>query len=138
MQNDRQLEISLALLRWAIAAFLLVWSVNKIIDVKSAQSVFANFYFWKDASPSALMAIGVLQTIVILAFAIGAFKPWTYGAVILMHGASMLSSLGKMIPPYGPGANKLFWAALPVLAAMVVLFVLRERDTFCSIDRSKR
>jgi hypothetical protein len=138
MHSDRHLAIALALLRLAIAAFLLVWSVDKIVNVKGAQAVFANFYFWKDASPTALMAIGVLQTIVVVVFAMGALKPWSYGAVLVMHGVATIASLGRMIPPYGPGANKLFWAAVPVLAAMLVLFVLRERDTLVSLGGTSK
>ena len=34
----------------------------------------------------------------------------------------------KMIPPYGPQASMTFWAAVPVLAGILALFLLRDRD----------
>ena len=95
----------------------------------------STFYFWKDASPQILMAIGGIQTVVLLAFAAGLFKFWTYGLVLLMHASSTISSWGKMIPPYGPQASMTFWAAVPVLAAIFALFLLRDRDRLLSLGR---
>ncbi len=135
MARDRTLEGSLAAIRISAAAFLLVWSVDKILNTKGAQAVFANFYFWKDAPPNILMVIGVVQTLIILAFALGLLKAWTYGAVLAMHAFSTVASVGKMVPPYGPGASKLFWAAVPVLAALAALFALRNRDRLLSLGQ---
>ena len=98
-----------------------------------AQGIFANFYFWKGASPAILFAIGLLQIALLLAFTVGFMRFWTYGAVVLMHTASTLSSLGKMIPPYGPSASLVFWAAVPTLAAIVALFLLRDRDSLLTV-----
>jgi len=81
------------------------------------------------------MAIGGIQTVVLLAFAAGLFKFWTYGLVLLMHASSTISSWGKMIPPYGPQASMTFWAAVPVLAAIFALFLLRDRDRLLSLGR---
>ena len=33
-----------------------------------------------------------------------------------------------MIPPNGPQASMTFWAAVPVLAGILALFLLRDRD----------
>lgn len=40
-----------------------------------------------------------------------------------------------MIPPYGPGASMTFWAAVPVLATIFALFLMRDRDRLLSIGR---
>jgi putative oxidoreductase len=128
MERDRKLEACLAAMRLATAAFLLVWAIDKVLNPKSAQAVFANFYFWKNASPDVLAIIGIVQAAIVVAFALGLLKLWSYGAVLAMHAVSTLASLGKMIPPYGPNASKVFWASVPVLAAMAALFVLRDRD----------
>jgi putative oxidoreductase len=133
-ERDSKLELCLLLLRLTTAVFLLVWSVDKIVNVKHAQNVYATFYFWKDAAPQILMGIGVAQTILILAFAAGFLRFWTYGAVLLMHAVTVLASLPKMIPPYAPGAALTFWAAVPVLAGMFALFLLRNRDRQASVD----
>jgi hypothetical protein len=45
MTRDTKLEASLLLMRLAIAAFLLVWAVDKVIAPEHAQAVFSHFYF---------------------------------------------------------------------------------------------
>ena len=128
MDRDRELEMGLFLVRVTIAIFMLVWAVDKIVNVQHAQGVLGNFYGWKNASAQILMVVGIAQTIILLMYAAGMYKFWTYGAVMLMHASSTIVGLPRMIPPYGPGSSMTFWAAVPVLAAMFVLFRLRERD----------
>jgi len=135
MEKDRNLEVSLFLIRISTAVFLLVWAVDKIVNVKHAQGVFSTFYYWKAASPEALAAIGAVQVVLLLGFAAGAFKTWTYGAVLLMHAAGTLAGWSRMIPPYGPQSSQTFWAAVPVLAAIVALFLLRDRDRLLAFGR---
>lgn len=133
MHRDAKLTWPLAILRLSLAAFLLVWSVDKIFNPKGAQAIFENFYFWKGAPAQTLLIFGIVQTLVIIVFALGLVKVWSYGAVIAMHLFATLASWSKMIPPYGPGANKLFWASVPVLAAMILLFLMRDRDVVLSL-----
>jgi putative oxidoreductase len=45
MTKDTKLEASLLLMRLAIAAFLLVWAVDKVVAPEHAQVVFSHFYF---------------------------------------------------------------------------------------------
>ena len=134
--RDRSLELGLFLIRITAAVFMLVWAIDKIVNVKHAQGVFGTFYFWKDASPQILAGIGVAQTIILLAFAAGLFKFWTYGAVMLMHAGGTFAGWSRMIPPYGPQSAMTFWAAVPVLAALFMLFMLRDRDRLGSFGGS--
>lgn len=135
MPRDTKLEMSLLIIRLATALFMLVWAVDKLVNPKHAQAVFAGFYHWNGATPQIVLAIGIIQIMLLLAFAGGLFRFFTYGAVLIMHAASTISSLGKMIPPYAPSANILFWAAVPTLAAMLMLFMLRDRDRLLSLGR---
>ena len=128
MERDSKLELSLAAIRLTTAAFMMVWAVDKLWNVKHAQAIFTSFYFWKDAPPQVLMGVGVLQVLIVLAFAIGLARFWTYGAILLMHAVTTIVSVGRMVPPFGPGSNILFWASVPVLAAILTLFLLRDRD----------
>ncbi len=134
MTRDTQLEASLLLMRVAIAAFLLVWAIDKVIAPEHAQAVFSHFYFSEPSQP-ALKAIGIVQMVVIAAFAAGFARFWTYGAVLVMHTASTASSYAQLLNPWGGDRPQLlFWAAVPVLAAMIALFVLRDRDRLMSVD----
>jgi putative oxidoreductase len=136
MQKPSNLELSLLIIRLATAAFLLVWAIDKIVNQGHAENVFKTFYFLTP-SPLVLTGLGVVQTLVIVAFAAGFARFWTYGAVLLMHAVSTLSTYGRLINPWGPGAQLLFWAAVPVLAAMLALFLLRGEDRLLSIDAAR-
>jgi putative oxidoreductase len=136
MQKPPNLELSLLIIRLATAAFLLVWAIDKIVNQGHAENVFKTFYFLTP-SPLVLTGLGVVQTLVIVAFAAGFARFWTYGAVLLMHAVSTVSTYGRLINPWGPGAQLLFWAAVPVLAAMLALFLLRGEDRLLSIDAAR-
>ena len=60
---------------------------------------------------------------------IGAWKSVTYGAVLLLHAVSTLSSYQQYLHPF-EGANLLFFAAWPMLAARAALFLLRDVDVW--------
>lgn len=131
-KRDTAFEISLLIMRLATAAFLLVWAIDKVVSPDHAQAVFSKFYD-TNVSPGTLAAVGAAQMIVV-AFAAGAFRTWSYGAVLLMHAVSTASTFRQLMEPWGPGASLLFWAAVPVLAGMIALFALRSRDRLLSID----
>lgn len=100
MTKDSKLEASLLLMPLAIAAFLLVWAVDKVIAPEHAQAVFSHFYF-SELSRPALKAIGIVQMVVIAAFAVGFARFWTYGAVLVMHTASTTSTYAQLLNPLG-------------------------------------
>jgi len=131
--RDTAVEISLLTMRLATAAFLLVWAIDKVVDPDHAQAVFAKFYD-TTISSGTLVAIGWAQVVIVIAFAAGVLRTWSYGAVLLMHAVSTASSYRQLTDPWGPGGSLLFWAAVPVLAAMIALFVLRSRDRLLCVD----
>ncbi len=98
------------------------------------QGIFSKFYF-SEISTGIALAFGILQTLIILAFLAGLFKTWTYGAILGMHAVSTLSTIGQLINPY-ESPNTLFWAAVPVLGALIGLFLLRDRDRFLTLGNS--
>lgn len=134
MSDERRIQAALLTMRWATAAFLLVWAIDKIVSPKHAQAVFAKYYLLQDASHALLVTAGLAQVAVILAFAAGWLRAWSYGAVLLMHLVSTASTLPHLLMPWAQGSQLLFWAAVPVLAAMLALFVLRDLDRLFSID----
>ncbi|MDP9415055.1 MAG: hypothetical protein M3Q08_13435 [Pseudomonadota bacterium] len=107
------------------------WTADKIVNPDHAGAVFANFYGLGDLGSSALAVIGVVQAIFVVAFAIGAFKTISYGAILLMHAVSTLSSWRQYLEPF---ENLLFFAAWPMLAGCVALFLLRDHDRLLAVD----
>lgn len=131
MSNDKSLEVGLLLLRITTGLFLLVWSVDKVLNTGHAQQVFNKFYFL-EITPTIATGLGVAQTLVILAFMAGFKKFWTYGAILAMHTVSVASTWERLIDPYA-GGNLLFWAAVPLWAALVLLWLARDRDRMLAV-----
>lgn len=131
--NDRPLALSLALLRLSTGVFFLVWALEKIVAPEVARRVYETFYF-SSPSDTMLLITGLAQAAVVLAFMAGLFRFWTYGALLVMHAVSVISSSGRLFDPFTP-PNHLFWAAVPVLGLLVALFVLRNRDTLLVLGR---
>ncbi len=132
MTDEGKLLISLAIIRISIGIFFLVWSIEKIIAPELSQRVFKNFYF-SEISPGISVIIGIIQTLIVLAFIAGLFKTFSYGALLGMHAVSVLSTYQQLLNPYQP-PNHLFWAAVPVLGALIALFILRNSDRLLTIN----
>lgn len=125
-----RLALSLLLMRLSAAAFLGVWTAMKLLTPERALGVYSKFFqpIFQVALPvEAFLVIGLLQAAIVLAFALGLVKFWSYGAVLIMHGVSTFSTLPQLLSP-SEGTNMLFWAAVPVLAGCAALFLLRDQD----------
>ncbi|HXH00879.1 MAG TPA: hypothetical protein VNI56_01630, partial [Xanthomonadaceae bacterium] len=88
---------------------------------------FEHFYNMGGVAEPLVYAIGSVQVLIVLCFALGVLRTWSYGLVMLMHAGSTLSSWRQYLDPF-EGANLLFFAAWPMLAACIALFLLREHD----------
>jgi len=132
IHRDPPLERALFALRAGLAILFLVWALDKLLNVEHARAVFAAFY-GQDALPDFLpYALGAAQLLLVLAFAAGASKTLTYGALLLMHLATTVVSLKLHLDPFGT-PNILFWANWPILGALIALFTLRHRDRWLSV-----
>ena len=136
MKSEQQLKIGLFLIRLSTGIFFLIWSVEKLIFPEVTQKIFSRFYMM-EISPTIAYGIGIIQTLVVLAFVAGFFKIWTYGAILGMHAVSTLSTYKELLNPYEP-PNHLFWAAVPLLAALIALFLLRKEDTLLTVAAKNR
>lgn len=126
------LPLSLLLLRLGVALVMGFWTADKIINPDHAGAVFKNFYGLGAVGEQALFAIGVVEGLIVLAFLAGLFKTITYGAVLLMHMVSTISSWRQYLEPFD---NLLFFAAWPMLAACVALFLMRDHDRLLACSR---
>jgi uncharacterized membrane protein YphA (DoxX/SURF4 family) len=133
--NDRD-RIATALLGLRLSVFLvmLMWTLDKFVNVSHANRVFANFY-GLNLGTIPLYAVGAGELLLILAFLLGYRKRISYGAVLVLHGMSTLSSYRQYLDPFD---NLLFFAAWPMLAACAALYMLRDFDRMFTIDGSRR
>lgn len=124
----------LLVLRLSCAVFFLQWGVEKLVDPDRTVRIFAYFYF--SEIPSQIVpAMGILQLLLVAAFAMGYRKTLSYGAFLVMHTMSVLVTWRELLHPFEPDThNHVFLTAAPVLAALWLLFSLREHDTLMAVD----
>lgn len=130
------LQISLFLLRVSVFLVMLMWTLDKILNPAHAAAVFGAFYSIGGMPASAYTVLGVLELVLIGAFVAGFSKFWSYGAVMVLHAVSTASSFNQYLAPFEPG-NLLFFAAWPMLAACVALFLLRDADELWTFGRKQ-
>ena len=130
-QQDR-LPLSLFLLRVSIFTVMFVWTLGKFINPGNAAAVYENFYFLPGLGSGAMYVIGGLEFAVLVGFVLGFQRRLTYGAVLIFHAVSTVSAYKQYLSPYD-GPNILFFAAWPMLAACVALYLLRDQDTKYSL-----
>jgi putative oxidoreductase len=124
-QQDR-ITWSLLSLRVTVFVVMLFWTLDKFVQPEHSGGVFENFYGIGGLGATAFYVIGALEMVLILAFVAGALKRVTYGLVLLLHAVSTFSSFGQYLDPFN---NLLFFAAWPMLAACLTLYLLRDLDT---------
>ena len=129
--TDRRLATCLLLLRLSVGLVLLVWAFDKILNPSHGGAVLESFYGVSGAGASIIQALGVVQGLIVLAFLIGFARTWTYGAVLVMHGTTTLISWSAYLQPL---KNILFFAAWPMLAACITVFLLRDHDRIASVS----
>lgn len=128
---EKKLSLSLFFLRISVSLVMLIWGIDKIINPEHAKKVFSHFYLISDIGERSLTIIAIIQIIITLLFLIGFKKRITYGAIFILHFISTLSSYQQY---FNPWKGLLFFAAWPMLAACYTLYILRENDTFLSIN----
>ena len=130
--EPKPLAISLLLLRLGIAIVFIMWTLDKFINPAHTAAVFKAFYGFEGLSTTLSVVLGIVQIVIVVAFTIGYKRTLSYGAILIMHAFSTLISYSRYLDPW-EGSNLLFFAAFPMLAACIALFMLRAYDSY-SID----
>ncbi|MDE1462144.1 hypothetical protein [Spartinivicinus poritis] len=125
--QENKLHISLLLIRLTVFLVMLMWTLDKFINPEHAAKVYEKFYFIAGLGHLTMYVIGCAELVVLLLFVVGYMKKYSYGAVLFFHGVSTFSSFKQYLHPF-EGANLLFFAAWPMLAACLALFILRDSD----------
>ena len=126
------LRLPLFLTRLSIFLFMLPWQVMRFTKPEAINSISNKYY--KFSMPEIGSTItGVLMMALLIAFLVGFKKKISYLLVLILHGVGTLMTIPNLIPGL-EGYNQLFLAAVPALAAMLLLYVLRDEDTMLSIN----
>jgi uncharacterized membrane protein YphA (DoxX/SURF4 family) len=129
--TETRAAAALLILRISLGVFLVQWSLEKIIAQGSAIHVAQHFYGEAPTVGATVMA-GVVEALLALALLVGIWRRWGYGLGILIDAVSVASTWRQLLNPYA-GSDHLFIAGVPVLAVFVLLYVLREWDSY-SVD----
>ena len=123
---EQKLPWALLALRIGIFIVMFIWALDKFVNPGHTAAVFEGFYGISGLSTTIATVLGAVQVVLCLAFLLGLWKTITYGIILVLHGVSTLSSFPQYIDAFN---NLLFFAAWPMLAACIALFILREYDT---------
>ncbi|HEV8715595.1 MAG TPA: DoxX family membrane protein [Candidatus Binatia bacterium] len=124
-------QVGLFILRVSLGVFLLLWSLDKLVVPEGTVKIFTVFYHLSISSGVAYV-IGAAEAVLSLLIIVGAWKRYTYAVGLVLHALSTLSTWKQLLSPFGQ--NHLFIAAIPVLAAFILLYLLREQDTLWAVD----
>ena len=130
--STHALKLPLFLTRLSIFYFMLPWQIMRFTKPESISRISDKYY--KFAMPEIGSTItGVLMMALLIAFIIGFKKKISYLLVLVLHAVGTLMTIPYLIPGI-EGYNQLFLAAIPTVAAMLLLYCLRDEDTMLSID----
>ena len=133
---NQKLKFSLFGLRLGVFIVMFFWTLDKFVRPDHAASVFEGFYALSGLGVPVMRTIGALELVLIVGFLLGIKKRFTYGSVLVLHGISTLSSYKQYLAPFEKG-NLLFFAAWPMLAACVALYLLRDEDTWFTLGSGR-
>jgi len=126
------LKLPLFLTRLSIFYFMLPWQLMRFTTPESVIGIAKKHY--KFTMPEAVpMITGVLMMILLIAFVTGFKKKISYLLVLILHALGTLMTLPKLIIGL-ESFYILFAAAIPVVFAMLLLYILRDEDTMLSFD----
>ena len=129
MNQEKRLSLSLLGLRLSVFLVMLMWTLDKFTNPDHAARIFSKFYAIDGLGTSLIVILGAVELLLLLAFVLGLARRFTFGAVLLLHAGSTFSSWQQYLNP-SEGNNLLFFAAWPMFAACVALYLLRDSDRF--------
>ena len=132
----RRAAAALLILRVSLGLFLLQWGVEKLLVPQSAIRIGQHFY-GVALSGAAVTVAGALETLLAIGLVFGVFRRWTYGIAIVVYAVSVTATWRQLLHPWAREGNHLFIAGVPVLAALILLYMLhmlRASDAY-SLDR---
>lgn len=118
---------ALFVLRMSLAIFFGQWGIEKFIKPESAASIFDHFY-GLHISAIISYAFGAVELVLAACLLFGIAKTVVYAALIAIHGISVVVSWRQLLHPWAAVPNHLFVASVPLLGALIALYMLRTRD----------
>ena len=135
MTNEKRLEIGLFVMRFSIGIFFLALMIQKLVTTLATQEIFKGFYAF-EIPTAALYPLLFIAAFLIVAFLSGLYKTFSYGALLGMQLVYLSVMYNEMLDPSKPD-YVLFWGSIPLLGALITLFLLRDNDNFLTYNQKK-
>jgi putative oxidoreductase len=131
---------SLLFLRVSLGLLMLIWGVDKLVNVQHGLAVSKHFYLGAFDSVVLLQAFGVAQMALGVLIVLGVARRVAYPLLLAITGATLLGVWKSVVDPWGwylKGANVLFYPSLIIFAASLVLWAFRDDDHLAVGGRSR-
>lgn len=122
---------SLLFLRFSIGMLLVIWGIDKLVNVDHALNVSKKFYWNLFSAPTLISAFGVAEMLLGILVVVGLARRICYPLVLAILGFGALSTWQSIVDPWGwvlEGSNVLFYPSLIILAGSVVLWAFQDED----------
>ena len=129
----------LLLLRVSTGWLLVMWGVDKVVNVEHAIAVTNRFYFGIGSQPMFLNLFGVFETILGGLVIVGLFRQKTYPLLFAVTLVSGLSVWQSILDPWGwvlEGSNVLLYPSLIITAGAMTLWGFIDDDSI-ALDAKK-
>ena len=130
--KDR-LSVTLLVLRVLTFGVLLMWTLEKLVNPDRAAGIYRMAYGVRP-DDWLIVALGVLELGLLLAFLVGLKPRWTRAAVLGIFGLATLAP-ARFYPTPFDDHILLYYAAIPTLAVAFALYYLRDYDTRWAVRR---
>jgi len=106
IEHEKKLQLSLLFLRVTVFLVMFMWTIDKFVNPGHAAKVYESFYFIAGLESVLMYAIGAAEMVLLLLFLAGYKKTLTYGAILILHAVSTLSSFNQYLAPFeGPNPS---------------------------------
>lgn len=132
LTQDQRDGAALLILRLGLAWFMFLWAIHKVITPKQYQGLAKNFD-GVSLSFEQIYLMAALQITLCLLAALGLLRPFSYGALALMHLFTVIRRWEGFLDPFalndrGFPIHRNQVIDLAVLAAFIALLLLMHRD----------
>ena len=121
----------LLLLRVSTGWLLVMWGLDKLVNVEHGQRVAESFYLGLGSQAVVLNVLGVLEVILGLLVVAGFLRKWAYPVAFVVLLITALAVWRSILDPWGwflEGSQVLFYPSLIVFAGSMVLWGTMDED----------
>jgi putative oxidoreductase len=132
---------SLLFLRLSLGLLMLVWGGDKFANPAHGVGVAEHFYFGLMGTAAMMPVLGALQIALGLLVALGAVRRFSYAALAVVTGVTLVGVRRSIVDPWGwylEGTNALFFPSLIIFAAALALIAFRAEDVLSLDERLRR